>query len=175
MKKIFKKKGILFWITGLSGSGKTTLGKYIHKDIIKEFGPTLMISGDDIRKLFNLRGYENDKRLEITHKYSKFAKYITNQNINIIFAVVGMYDAPRKWNRLNIKNYVEIYVKSNIKKIIKLKRKKVYRKKNPGKLIGLDIKPEYPKKPDIIIANSFKISSYELSKKLVKKIKNLFY
>ena len=26
-KKINRKKGILFWITGLSGSGKTTLAK----------------------------------------------------------------------------------------------------------------------------------------------------
>ncbi len=175
MKKIVKNKGILFWITGLSGSGKTTLGKNIHKDIIKEFGPTLMISGDDVRKLFNLVGYENNERLEITHRYSKFAKFITNQNINIIFAVVGMYDSPRKWNRLNIKNYLEIYVKSNIKKILKLKRKKVYSKKNPGKLIGIDIKPEYPKKPDIIITNSFKISSNKLSKILIKKIRNFFY
>ena len=175
MKKIVKNKGILFWITGLSGSGKTTLGKNIHKDIIKEFGPTLMISGDDVRKLFNLVGYENNERLEITHRYSKFAKFITNQNINIIFAVVGMYDSPRKWNRLNIKNYLEIYVKSNIKKILKLKRKKVYSKKNHGKLIGIDIKPEYPKKPDIIITNSFKISSNKLSKILIKKIRNFFY
>ena len=175
MKKIVKNKGILFWITGLSGSGKTTLGKNIHKEIIKEFGPTLMISGDDVRKLFNLVGYENSERLEITHRYSKFAKFITNQNINIIFAVVGMYDSPRKWNRLNIKNYLEIYVKSNIKKILKLKRKKVYKKKNPGKLIGIDIKPEYPKRPDIIISNSFKISSNELSKILIKKILNFFY
>ena len=54
MKKINKNKGILFWITGLSGSGKTTLGKKIHKEIIKQFGPTLMISGDDVRKLFKL-------------------------------------------------------------------------------------------------------------------------
>ena len=33
--KINKKKGILFWITGLSGSGKTTFGQAIHKDIQK--------------------------------------------------------------------------------------------------------------------------------------------
>ena len=32
--KINKKKGILFWITGLSGSGKTTLGKKIFKQIV---------------------------------------------------------------------------------------------------------------------------------------------
>ena len=30
-----KKKGILFWLTGLSGSGKTTLAKSINKNLIK--------------------------------------------------------------------------------------------------------------------------------------------
>ena len=114
MKKINKNKGILFWITGLSGSGKTTLGNKIHKEITREYGPTIMISGDNIRKIFKLTGYENKERLKIANKYSKFAKYITDQKINIILAVVAMYDEPRKWNRLNIDNYVEIYIKSNI-------------------------------------------------------------
>jgi adenylylsulfate kinase-like enzyme len=175
MKKIKKNKGILFWITGLSGSGKTTLGKKIHKDIIKKFGPTLMVSGDDIRKIFKLKGFERNQRLEITKKYSNFAKYVTDQKINIIFAVVGMFDEPRKWNKLKIKNYIEIFIKSNIKNIIKINKKKIYKKRNPGKLIGVDIKPQYPKKPDIIITNSFKLSSEKMSKILMKKINNLTY
>ena len=33
MHKINKKKGILFWITGLSGAGKTTIGNKIKKDM----------------------------------------------------------------------------------------------------------------------------------------------
>ena len=173
MKQISKNKGILFFLICLSGSGKTTFGKKIHKEIIKKFGPTIMISGDDIRKIFNLKGFENNERLEIAKKYSKFAKYITGQKINIILAVVGMYDEPRKWNRLNIENYIEIYIKSKIKNIIKHNKKKVYKKKNPGKLIGINIKPQYPKRPDIIISNSFKFKSDKISKILIKKIYNL--
>ena len=53
MKKINRNKGILFWITGLSGSGKTTLGIKIKKNINKIYGPTVMISGDDIEKFLN--------------------------------------------------------------------------------------------------------------------------
>jgi len=173
MKKINKNKGILFWITGLSGSGKTTLGTKIKKNINKIYGPTVMISGDDIRKIFKLNGYGYKDRLAILKKYSQFAKYITEQKINVILAVVGMIDAPRKWNRLNIDNYVEIYIKSNIKKIIKLNKKKIYYKKNPGKLVGIDIQPEYPKKPDIILLNSFKASSDKMSKVLLNKINKL--
>ena len=173
MKKFNKSKGILFWITGLSGSGKTTLGKAIHKEIKKLYGPTLLISGDDVRKIFDLKGYEYKQRLQITKKYCKFAKYVTNQKINIIFAVVGMFHEPRKWNQKNIQNYVEIYIKSNIKKIIKTNKKKIYKKRNPGKLIGIDIKPEYPRNPNITILNHFKNSEHTMKNILLKKI-NIF-
>ena len=111
MEKRNRKKGILFWITGLSGSGKTTLGKTIHKDITKLYGPTIMISGDNLRKIFKLNGHKKEERLKLSNSYCQFAKYLTNQKINIIFAVVSMFDKPRKWNRQNIKNYVEIYFK----------------------------------------------------------------
>ena len=137
MHKINKKKGILFWITGLSGAGKTTIGNKIKKDISRKYGPTLMISGDNIRRIFNLKGYEYKERLLILEKYTKFAKYITDQKLNIIFAVVGMADAPRKWNRKNIDNYMEIYIKCNIRKIMNLDKKKIYHNKKSGKIIYL--------------------------------------
>ena len=88
-----------------------------------------MISGDDIRKIFKLKGYEYNDRVAFLRKYSLFAKYITEQKINIILAVVGMIEAPRKWNRINIENYIEIYIKSSIKDIIKLNKKKFTIKK----------------------------------------------
>ena len=173
MEKRSRKKGILFWITGLSGSGKTTLGKTIHKDITKLYGPTIMISGDNLRKIFKLNGHKKEERLKLTNSYCQFAKYVTNQKINIIFAVVSMFDKPRKWNRQNIKNYVEIYVKSDLKKIIRLRKKKIYHKKNIKNLVGIDIVPEFPKKPNIIIKNFFSKSKEKISKELVQKIKKI--
>ncbi len=50
--KLNKNKGIIFWITGLSGSGKTVIGKKIKTEIIKNYGPTMLFSGDDIRRIF---------------------------------------------------------------------------------------------------------------------------
>ena len=165
-----KKKGILFWITGLSGSGKTTLGKAIHKDIQRLYGPTIMISGDNIRKIFYLNGHKKIDRLKILKSYCHFAKYVTDQKINIIFAVVGMFNEPRNWNKRNIKNYIEIYIKSDLKKIIKQKKKFFYIKKT-NNVVGLNIKPEFPKKPNIILKNNFETSLEKLSEKLLKKLK----
>ena len=73
----------------------------------------------------------------------------------------------------NVSNYIEIYIKSNIKKIIKLGQKKIYHKKNIKNIVGIDLKPEFPKKPDITITNSFKFSKEKMSKMIIKKIKKI--
>lgn len=168
--KINKNKGILFWITGLSGSGKTTISKKIKSDIIKRYGPTLVVSGDDIRKIFNINKYEYNDRLCVAKKYLKYAKFITDQKINLIFAVVGMMHKLRLNLRKEINNYIEVYIQTDIKKIIKARKKKIYYKKGVGKLVGISIKPEFPKNPHIIIKNNFKISTFKLAKLIIEKI-----
>ena len=37
-----------------------------------------------------------------------------NQKINVIFSLVCLMNQPRIWNRKNITNYLEIYIKSEI-------------------------------------------------------------
>ena len=71
IKKI-KKKGYIFWITGLPGSGKSTLGKAILKEIREEYGPTLLFNGDDLRNIFEIKSYEKKKRIQLGKQYTKF-------------------------------------------------------------------------------------------------------
>lgn len=171
MKKRFaKNKGILFWITGVSGSGKSSLGKNIKKEIINLYGPTLLINGDNLRKIFKLYDYSIKGRLDNGLKFTKLAKFITDQKINIIFCLVGMFHKIRSENKKNIKNYIEIYIKTDIKKIIKLKKKKIYLKKK--NIVGLDLIPEFPKSADIILKNNFDQNIKYLSNELIKKIKS---
>ena len=82
-----------------------------------------------------------------------------------------MFDDIRKWNKKNISNYIEIYIKSDINKIINTGKKNTYKdyKKN---IVGLDIIPELPKYPNIIIENNFQKSIKQLSNELSKKIKS---
>ena len=61
-KTINRNKGILFWVTGLSGSGKTVISEKIRKDIVKNYGPTLLVSGDDLRKIFKFDKYTAAER-----------------------------------------------------------------------------------------------------------------
>ena len=174
IKKIIrnKSKGILFWITGLSGSGKTTISKKIKKKISYLYGPTIELSAEDLRKILKFKKYTQKARIEYLLKYRHFFKLITDQKINLIFNVIGMYNRARDWNRKNIENYVEIYIKADINKIINFKKKATYLK-NRKNIVGLDIKAEFPKNPDIVIKNDFNRSTDKLVKELLSKIKNL--
>jgi len=169
-KKLKKNKGILFWITGLSGVGKTSIAKKIHKKIILNYGPTIQFSGDDLRSIFQIKSYDKKNRYKLAKQYSSFCKFIVDQNINVIFATISLFHNIQKNNRKKIDNYVEIFIKSDFKKVSKLSKKKIYinEKKN---IWGKDLKPEFPKKPNIVIMNNFNENLILLSNKILSKIK----
>ena len=164
----YKNKGILFWITGLSGSGKTSLAKKILPIVKKKYGPTIHLDGDILRKILNLNGYSYKERLSNTKIYNRILKVLTEQNINVIISLVGLMQTPRSWNRKYIRKYIEIYIKSEVKKIIQKDRKKIY-KKNKN-VVGVNIKPEFPKSPDITIDNKFNKNLDYLKLELLDKI-----
>jgi adenylylsulfate kinase-like enzyme len=163
-----KKKGILFWITGLSGSGKTTIAKKILPFIESTCGVTVHLDGDNLRNILELYGYSFEDRLSNSRKFTKIAKLLTDQGVNVVFSLVGLMNKPRNCNRKNIKNYIEIFVKSDVKKIIASNKKKIY--KTNKNLVGINIKPEFPKKPHITINNSFKQNFNVIEKNLKLKL-----
>ena len=118
-----KKPGIVFWITGLSGSGKSTIGNLIKKYIDKNYGKTVIIHGDDIRNIYHLRKYKKKERLNLGISNSNLCKLISSQGINVIFTTVCLFYELHKYNRSNIKHYIEIYIKSDIKTLVKNKKK----------------------------------------------------
>ena len=171
MEKKIKKKGILFWITGLSGSGKTTLAKRLISFIDNKYGSSVHLDGDTLRNVLNLHGYSFEDRISNSEKFTKVAKILTDQGINVVFSLVGLMNKPRAWNRKNISKYVEIYIKSDVKKIISSNKKKIYRKKK--NVVGINIKPQFPKNPDIVINNTLDNNLKSLDLELRNKIQKL--
>ena len=163
-----KKKGIVFWETGHYGAGKTTISKHLLKNLKKNYGPIYFVNGDDIRKIFKLHKYDLISRKQYVQIYSEFCKSITDQGINILITVVGLFNFIHNKNRkIFKKNYLEIYIDSSLKNAQKYK-KKIYKRKN---VTGIDIKAEIPKNPHIKIINNFVETPLKISNDLFKKIK----
>lgn len=67
-----------------------------------------------------------------------------------------MFDSVREWNRVNIPGYVEVYIKTSVEKLRERDSKGLYSGFQKGvayDVMGVDIKMEEPKTPDIAIEN----------------------
>ena len=172
--KINKKQGIVFWVEGFSGSGKSSILKLVHKRIDKKFGTTINLSGDDLRKLYGYYGYKKSDRIKNSYKFSELLNFLTKKKINVLFSVVGLNHAARKIYKSKIKNFLVTLIDADIRKIIKLGKKKTYKKKKY--ILGIDIKPEYPKKPNFIIKNDMQKNLKTLANQyyndIIKKVTN---
>jgi len=173
MKTRRSNHGIVFWITGLPGSGKTNIAKNILKRIEKDYGPTLHLSGDEVRKMLRVTGYTKQERFKIGLKYHKICRKISELGVNVLFDVVCLIEKIRKENRKYLENYLEIFIKADGKILIEKKKKYFYKIKTKN-VWGIDIKPEFPKKPEILINNNFKKTISQLSNALFKKIHNYY-
>ena len=154
--KIKKPKCII--IFGLSGSGKSTISEFIYKDLEKKIGKTILIDGDNLRTLlknlgFNF-GFTKKERIRSILPAQHVINFLLRSGFNVLYNNVCLnkkaYDTWKK----NIKNLTYVYIKTDIDKIIKFgKKNKLYKKKK--NVVGLDIRPDIPKRPHIVIENNF--------------------
>ena len=161
------------WIEGFSGSGKSSIANKIKIKFEKKFGKTLVLSGDDLRMIFNLYGYEKKDRILNSYKFSNYIYFLIKNKINVIYTVVGLNNKARKIYKSKLKNFYVTLIDSDVNKIIKLGKKKTYLgKKN---ILGIDITPEYPKKPDFIIKNDMKKKLNKLATYYINEIIDKLY
>jgi len=170
---------MIIWITGLSGSGKTTLAEALYNNIKKIKPNTVWIDGDVLRKNFkNTKKYDVNARLVQYQKMIILAKFCYDQKINVIISVLYFNNFIFKNNKKLFKSYYQIYLKSDIKDLIKRDSKKVYSRnmsKRKPFLVGLDIKWSEPIKSNLIIKNFFNKNINEIKKKILSRLNNKFF
>jgi len=168
-----KNIGWVIIIEGFAGSGKSSIAKKILNPINKKIGNTILLDGDYVRNFFkSLKisfGYTKKERSRSAIPTAELIKLFSQNNINIIYPCVGYNKFATKLWYKSFKNLVYIQIRSDIKKIIKFGKKKMYKntKKN---ITGLDIKPFFNKKADIILRNDFDQPISKISNSIIKKI-----
>lgn len=144
--------GTLYFFTGLSGAGKTTLGTLFHNKLKKNKPNVVLLDGDAIRPIFcEDSGFTSTERKKRAERIFRVCKMLTDQNIDVVCCSISMLESVRKWNRENIDNYIEIYVRVKKETLIKRDQKNLY---TAGKnVVGIDLPFDEPKFSDIIIDN----------------------
>ena len=167
-------KANLYWFTGLSGAGKTTIAQLFYESLQMSKKSIVFLDGDTLRELFaDQQKYTLSERKKLAMRYSHLCKMLIEQELDVVIATISMFNEVRDWNRKNIKNYHEVYIKVPIDILIKRDQKNIYSKALKGEIknvMGIDIEFEEPRNPDITIVND---GSYS-QKNIVEKILNRF-
>ena len=167
-------KGTVYWITGLAGAGKTTIGKLLYKSIKTNKNNVILLDGDRLRELYESNDYSYYGRMILSIKYSKLCKMLSDQGVDVICCTISMFDECRQWNRENISNYKEIYLKVSIDELIRRDQKELYTKalrKEIKNVIGIDVDFEEPKQPDLLIENNGEISPEEIVNNIILNLR----
>tara|TARA_B100002019_G_C21240165_1_gene585072 strand:+ start:842 stop:1411 length:570 start_codon:yes stop_codon:yes gene_type:complete len=173
------KKGIVIWITGLSGAGKTTISKKMFL-YLKEKNP-IHLDGDNLRDILSIRHkktFTKKSRNKIGLLYSKMSKYLADQGHLVIISVMALDKSVFEWNRKNIKNYFEVYLKVSKRELVKRDPKGIYKKYKQGKvryISGFDISYDEPYKPNLIIEWNKKLTIKKTSELILKKINEKYF
>lgn len=164
-------KGFVYWITGLSGAGKTTIGKLLYEKLKEGKDNVVFLDGDILREIFGGDlGYSVEDRKKSAMRNSRICKELSEQGIDVVCATISMFKECRDWNRKNIENYKEIYIKVPIEKLIERNQKGLYSMALKGEIknvMGVDMDFEEPQNPDIVILNDDSLEPLNIIKKII--------
>ena len=148
----------IYWILGLSASGKTTLSKILARELIKKGRKIILLDGDNLRRIFddeNLeKSYTREARLNLSFKYAKLVRELSLQGYDVVISTISMFQEIYSWNRKNLEGYVEIYLDVPMEVLLSRDPKNLYKKFKSNEIknvVGLDIVPDIPENPNIII------------------------
>ena len=148
---------MVIWLVGMYSSGKSTLAEEIRIILENNNKKVLVLNGGDIRKILgNDLPYSLDGRLKNAERVSNLCKYLSEQGIIVICAMLSIFEETREWNRQNISNYYEIFLDVSRKKLLERDTKNLYRLALSGQMsefVGVDIEFVKPKNPDLILNN----------------------
>lgn len=149
---------MVIWLIGLSGSGKSTLANEIVSGANKKGSKTILLDGDVIREVFdNDLSHSMSDRLINARRICKLGQFLDKQGVNVVVAILSLFQENRDWNRKNLKNYFEVFIDCPIADLVKRDPKGLYRKfaqKEISDVAGMDINFDKPHGSDLVIDNS---------------------
>jgi len=170
------EKGTVYFFTGLAGAGKTTIGGLFYQRLKEKKPDTVLIDGDQTR---TAAGHStSDGKVLLEDRYTTEARKagawgtfqccrdIADQGMDVVVCSISMYTEIRAWNRENIENYREIYLKVTRETLYKRDQKKLYSSKTKN-VVGVDLPWDEPGHSSIVIQNDGQETPEEIVERLL--------
>jgi len=171
------EKGTVYFFTGLAGAGKTTIGGLFYQRLKERNPDAVLIDGDQAR---TAAGHSTpDGKVLLEDRYTTEARKVgafwtfqncrdlTDQGMDVVVCSIAMYREVRAWNRENIENYREIYLKVSRDTLYRRDQKKLYSTKAKN-VVGVDLPWDEPGHSSIVIQNDGQETPDEIVERLLK-------
>jgi glutamine kinase len=149
--------GRVYWITGLSGAGKTTLGRELWQRLRAAGRPAIFLDGDMLREVIaEDLGHNLANRRKSAMRNARLCRMLASQGEDVVCPTISMFHDVQRWNRENIPDYREIYLRVPMDELQRRDAKGIYAAARRGDLrdvVGLDVAAELPEAPDLILDN----------------------
>ena len=150
------KKGAVIWLCGLAGSGKSTLATALAQILRAKFSNVVYLDGDELREFLGHFSYDKNGRIDMALKRAKMAKFLSNQGQIVIVSTISLFNEIYEYNRANLPNYFEVFIKCDFDELKKRDQKGLYTKALRGEMqnvVGVDIAYDSPA-PHLTLENS---------------------
>jgi adenylylsulfate kinase len=165
----------VIWLTGPSGSGKTTLAQALKQKIRQMGYPVEVLDGDEIRKeLYPDIGFSKEAREMHNRVVIHMAKLLSRNDIIVIVSLISPFKAIREYARMELRNFIEVYLRCSLETRIRRDPKGLYAKAIKGEIKGLtgyDGVYEEPENPEVVINSDVMSVEEEVNQVISKTIK----
>ena len=168
---------MVIWFIGKSASGKTFLGKKLYNALRVNYVNIVFLDGDLLRNAISKDlGHSKEDRYLSEERRSKLSKILADQGIHVIVSGISNEPKIRDWNKKNIKDYLEIYLKADKKTLYSRDPKGIYKNYFKGEMtdvVGEDIVFKEPLAPWMTIDNDSDNNSKEIIESILFKLKKM--
>jgi adenylylsulfate kinase len=167
------KKGFTIWFTGLSGSGKTTIAHRVEGTLRKMGCNVEVLDGDVVRtNLSKGLGFSKEDRDTNIKRIGFVCNLLSRNGVVAIASAISPYREIRDYNRKEIGNFVEVFVKCSVEECQKRDVKGLYKKAANGEIknfTGVSDPYEEPLNAEVILETD-KETVEESTEKLLRKL-----